>query len=425
MTDEAAAAEMGEALRRPNQLDGPAAGYLFSRFQGLSGRELFAAGPRATRFMMRSATRALRGEDRLAAPDIPTRVPTLGTAFGVWADELMLAYMATTRLSRQSEYGRISDEVEVALDRLETAGALADPRSFHTRPVDPEPAFDLGSYRGLRYEHMQFPSEHAPPVELPGLDRWRSSAGNRTGHAYVVRHREPRPWIVTLHGFGMGNPSDLAALRARRFFFDLGLNVVQPVFPGHGPRRVEGGPEAFAMDYLDNVHGISQSIAEIRQIISWIQHVQPGVGRVAVHGVSMGGMLAALLAGVDDRLGCVISGVPSVDLAWVFGRHMPDDDRLAADAHRLLGERSERLHSVVSPLAVDPFVPVERRFVYAGVADRMATPGQAHRLWHHWDQPAVRWYRGAHISFAWSAEVRRFVDGALSACGYEHREDQR
>jgi hypothetical protein len=62
-------------------------------------------------------------------------------------------------------------------------------------------------------------------------------------------------------------------------------------------------------------------------------------------------------------------------------------------------------------------VPADRRFVYAGIADRMATPGQAHRLWKHWEEPTVCWYRGSHVGFTWSREVRTFVDDALVASG--------
>ena len=218
----------------------------------------------------------------------------------------------------------------------------------------------------------------------------------------------------------MGNESDIVALRARHLFQDLGLNVIQPVFPSHGPRAEEDGEEVLTMDYLNNVHAVSQAISDVRQAISWIEQTQPDAGPVAVHGVSMGGYLAAMLAGVEERVGCVISGVPTVDLAWVMKRHLPEDDRVLADEYRLLGDRAEKIHSVVSPLSLAPLVPHDRRFVYAGIADRMATPGQAYRLWEHWEQPSVLWYRGAHVSFAWSREVRSFIDRALRTSGFIH-----
>ncbi|MEQ8842004.1 MAG: alpha/beta fold hydrolase [Acidimicrobiales bacterium] len=407
-----------EAEPRRGPLDTAAGGYLLSRTSGISPFEILAAGPRASRFLLRSATRGLRGGDR-ERPEIPTRIPTWSTAFGVWADELVLAFMATTRLSASDDdFARISDEVTDALAALEKAGALDDPRVLHPRPEAPTARIAPARYRGLRFEHLQFMSGYTPAVPLPGTTRWMSVTTNQTVHAYVLRHPTPRPWVVQLHGFGMGKESDVVALRARHLFSDLGVNVIQPVFPGHGPRAEVGGEDALTMDYLNNVHAVSQAISDVRQVISWIEATDPDAGPVAVHGVSMGGYLAALLAGLDERVGCVISGVPTVDLSWVMNRHLPEDDRVLADEYRLLGERAARIHSVVSPLALDPLVPHDRRFVYAGVADRMATPGEAYRLWVHWEQPSVLWYRGAHVAFAWSREVRSFIDRALRSSGY-------
>ncbi len=214
---------------------------------------------------------------------------------------------------------------------------------------------------------------------------------------------------VALLGFTSGTTGEPKA--TMHFHRDLGFNVLHPVFPSHGPRSSGvSGEEVLTLDYLNNVHAVSQAVWDVRQLLDWAREDdQP----IAIHGVSMGGYLAALLAGLAPDLHTVITGVPTVDMAWVMQRHTPDEERVALDERSLIGERAQKIHSVISPLAFTPNVPVERRFVYAGVADRMATPGQAYRLWTHWDEPSVLWYRGAHVSFAWSREVRRFVDRSL------------
>ena len=390
-------------------------GYLVERSQVVSLPKVLGAGPRTVRFLLRSTTRDLRHPEQLTHPDIPTRLPTMATAAGVWLDELFLAVMASTRLGRtEAELDRIADEVHEALEILEAAGALDRSEVLHPAPA---PASGLQAsaarYRNIRYHHITFPSDYRPALELPGTERWNRPEANRTAHAYVLRHREPRPWLVQLHGFGMGKPSDLVAMRALHFHRDLGLNVIHPVFPVHGPRAAgDGDEEPLTTDYLNNVHAFSQAIADVRTLLGWINGQQPDQP-VAVHGVSMGGYLASLLVGLHDGIDAVITGVPTVDLAWVMNRHLPEEDRTLVDERGLLGATADRIHSVVSPLAVQPNVPFQNRFIYAGVADRMSTPGQAHRLWDHWGQPAVLWYRGAHVSFAWSREVRRFVDRAI------------
>jgi len=333
---------------------------------------------------------------------------------GVWIDELMLAFMATTRLNlSSSELDRISDEVGEAIEALRAAGAFEDPTLAHRKPTaPPKMTSEAKSYRGISFQHVTFASGYEPTIELPGTTRWQSLAANQTAHAYVLRHREPRPWLVQLHGFGMGKVSDLVAMRSLHFHRDLGFNVIHPVFPSHGERSSgASGEEVLTLDYLNNVHAVSQAVWDVRQLLEWARGDDTAI---AVHGVSMGGYLAALLAGLAPDLRTVISGVPTVDMAWVMQRHTPDEERLALDERQLTGERAQKIHRVISPLAFEPNVAPEGRFIYAGVADRMATPGQAHRLWKHWDEPSVLWYRGAHVSFAWSREVRRFVDRALA-----------
>ena len=169
---------------------------MLGRTRGISPLQLLAAGPRASQFLLRSATRGLRTGERRTQPEIPTRLPTIGTAFGVWADELMLAFMATTRLSASAaEFARTSEEVGTALEALSAAGALADPALLHPPPPAPKSVrSSLAQYRGVRYEHLEFASDYAPAVDLPGTTRWLSAAGNRTVHAYVMRHRTPRHW---------------------------------------------------------------------------------------------------------------------------------------------------------------------------------------------------------------------------------------
>jgi hypothetical protein len=391
--------------------------YLRGRLADLPIRPLILAGPRTVGFLVRATSRHWRsGNQRF--PEIPTRLMTFGTAASVLLDELMLAVMATTRLdSDEDELDRIAEETTEAITLLEAGGIFSDPSRLHPEPPPPRVQCRYESYRGIRYEEVTFESGYDPVIDLPGTGRWLSVINNQTARSYVLRHREPRPWIVNLHGFGMGNPSDLLALRALHFHRDLGLNVIQPVFPVHGPRSAgPDGEQALTLDYLNNLHAVSQAIWDTRRVMAWAR-TEAGASSFALHGVSMGGYTAALLAGLVDDLDCVIAGVPTVDLAWVMRRNVPDEERYALDDRLLLGEMADRIHVPVSPLSFQPKLPVERRFVYAGVADRMATPGQAHRLWKHWERGPVLWYRGSHIGFAWSREVRQFIDNALQASG--------
>ena len=71
------------------------------------------------------------------------------------------------------------------------------------------------------------------------------------------------------------------------------------------------------------------------------------------------------------------------------------------------------VHRVVSPLAMEPLVARDRRFIFAGLGDRMAVPSQAHALWEHWERPTISWFPGNHVGYLWSAKVSGFVDRVL------------
>jgi len=206
---------------------------------------------------------------------------------------------------------------------------------------------------------------------------------------------------------------DTRILRARHLYRDLGLNVVIPVLPLHGPRRPReranlGFP---GFDFVDDVHGLAQAAWDVRSLLAWIRTQEPTA--IGVNGFSMGGYVTALVAGLDQPLDAVIAGCPAVDLPALFRRNAPrgirDDDRMNA-----LLAVGEQLFRVVSPLSFRSATPAERSFLYGGLADRLADPvEQVAELGRHWGEPNMLWFDGGHVTHAISSEVSIFVDSAL------------
>jgi hypothetical protein len=383
------------------------------RVRELPGMDIALALPRTWSYVARSM---LPEGSREGAGEIPRPVATPGLALSVLADELVGAVMRSVRLSPpHEEIWRVAKELEVALRRLDLSGMLAEPERFHQRP----PALERPLVESLRafgqdYECISFESGYLPHADLPGRERWLAYSANRTARAYVLRHPgEPRPWVVCLHGFGMGAPRDLLGFRSHYFHRELGLNVIHPVFPLHGPRR-EGrfsGDGVISLDFACNLHGIGQAVWDVRRCLAWVR--AQGAPALGLHGISLGGYTAALIAGLEDGLDCVIAGIPPADLPRVMLRHSPRVVRQLGKLEGLFGQAARDLHSVVSPLAFQPRLPRERLFIYAGMVDRMSTPRHAHMLWRHWQRPSIQWYRGSHVGFLWSSEVWSYVESAL------------
>jgi len=359
---------------------------------------------------------------RYAPHDVPTPGASPWLAAHVLTDEVFLAAFKLFRKPPTAEaFRQIEREVDDAVAMFGDRGWLDDPGSYIGHPP---PLVDTGRCRAfawqMRLEGLTFPSEWEPHPGEPGRDRWLSYEANRTARAYVLRHRDdrPRPWLVCLHGTAMGRPEvDTRVLRVKHLHEDLGLNVVLPILPLHGARV---GPRSWdvqfpTVDVLDNVHGLAQAAWDVRRVLSWVRAQEPtGIG---ITGLSLGGYVAALVAGLEPPLDCVIAGMPAVDFPRVLRRHTPREIR-ELDDFRLLGDKADLVHRAVSPLLPEPATAVERRFIYAGTADRLVDPvEQIVALWEHWDRPTIKWVHAGHVGhLVTGAGTGAFVDDALRRC---------
>lgn len=350
---------------------------------------------------------------------VPVARPTIALATQAFRDEMVLAGFAMMRpVSDAPAFERIEREVMAALDLYDDAGWLENPERFFSVPPPLSDVMVRTVTTGrLHHERMVFESGYEPYPGEPGRDRWLGYTANRRGYAWLLRHQEPRPWLVCVHGAAMGRPAlDLALFRARWLHEELGLNVVLPVLPLHGPRALglPRGTRFPAEDMLDNVHAAAQAVWDVRRVLSWVRAQEPN-SRIGLNSISLGGYITSMVASLEDGLTCAILGVPVADLGDLMERHSglaPGDIRLRGVAEaKLLGR-------VVSPLTLTPRVPLEGRFIYAGLADRLVRPReQVNRLWEHWGRPQITWYPGGHTGFFRSRPVQRFVADALVQSG--------
>ncbi|MBV8303168.1 MAG: hypothetical protein JOZ04_03085 [Acidimicrobiia bacterium] len=378
------------------------------------------AAPRTAAFLARSwASRE---------PGLESGRPTLGLAAQVLLDEVLMAAMKSPRLfPSDDDYVRAGRDIAAAHEMFSSRGWLDHPERYHADPDVPMGCM-VTRARALNvsYEHLTFLSRFEPHPGEPGRERWLSYEANRTAHAWVVRARgQDKPWLVCVHGWGMGTPfMDLRAFRARRLAHDLGVNLLVPVLPLHGPRQKAGanGGEGFmTIDLIDSLHGFAQAAWDIRSAIRWIRFHQPSA-RVGIYGLSLGGYTAALTASLEENLACAIAGIPATDIVDLYRRHSPPSVRRKASETGALGPEAAAVHRVVSPLVLAPKLERDRRFLFAGVGDRMSTSRQARRLWEHWDKPKMAWYAGGHVGFFWTSQVSRFVEEALAQSGLTNRE---
>jgi len=376
--------------------------------------------PRTVAFMARARAASRDGDTSNGAAAVS---PSVGLAAQVLLDEILISTMRNPKLfPHGDDYRRAGEDIRDAYEMWGARGWLATPEDYHANPGPPAGA-TVTRERAMeqRFEHLVFPSDYQPHDGEPGRARWLGHLPNRTAHAYVLRHGEAgRPWLVCLHGFGMGTPSmDLRAFKAQRLHWELGINLLMLVLPMHGPRQTPGaqrGEGFMSIDLMDSVHGLAQAAWDARSAIRWIR-AESGEVPVGVYGISLGGYVAALVASLEEGLACAIAGIPATDIPDLYRRHSTPAVRRRALQAGALGPDADAVHSVVSPLVLRAKPSRERRYIFAGAGDRMSTSRQATRLWEHWERPKIAWYPGGHIGFFMSGVVNRFIAEAVTESG--------
>jgi hypothetical protein len=372
------------------------------------------------------------GSAAVAAEAEPEGVPPSISSFPLFAkaatDEALLGGMkALLPLPDAETAHRVAREVGQARELFDARGWLEKPEDYHQEPPSLElprirEARVLTRHGQLAFEHLSFDSEYEPWAEEPGRERWLSLAANRTAHAWVMRHPgPPRPWLVAIHGYGMGRPAlDFGLFDPGLFHHRLGLNLLIPALPLHGPRTQgrRSGDGFLAGDILDTIHAQAQAMWDLRRAIGWIS--RQGAPKIGAYGVSLGGYTASLLAGVEPSLACVIAGIPVTDFSRLLWHHAPSHAERHLDNAGLGREAAEELFRVISPLEHRPKLPLERRKIFGGVADGLVPSDQVRDLWRHWDEPEIVWYQGSHVSFMLEPRVGRMIRSSLREADVAH-----
>jgi len=363
-------------------------------------------------------------EERIATTDLPASLYELIVS-PWWRDTMATtAKMALDKAACLLRFGtpssidwlRIVREIGEANQLWRERGWSINPTAYHLEPsTPPRVTLTAESSRHLRFRHLRFVSGYEPHAGEPGRTRWLGYAPNRMAHAWVFRHPGPqRPWLMCLHGYSFGMPFlDLDAFRVRWLHQTLGLNVILPVLPLHGPRRIgwQSGDGFFSGDVLDTLHAEAQAVWDARRVLAWLR--ADGAESIGVYGLSLGGYTAALLAALEPALACVIAGIPATDFVRLARLHIPAMAQRHATQAGMEWDEITRLYEVISPLVLVPRVAHERLYIFGGQSDCIVPPDQVSDLWEFWEQPRIAWYAGSHLSLPWEPVVESFLAEAM------------
>jgi hypothetical protein len=337
-------------------------------------------------------------------------------------DEALLAYfVGFANFPGADAIERIGRDAARLEALIESRGWTAHPETLHPAPPAPDRVYvQQARIYGREYERLSYPSGFVADAALPGAEDWGKLHNNHQSTAWVLRHPgPPRPWLMCVHGYRMGEAwLDFTLFPPRWLHDHLGLNLFMPVLPLHGPRRVglRSGDQYLDGDPLDLLHAQTQALWDLRRALAWIR-TQEDAPRIGVMGYSLGGYNTALLAQYERGLDFAIAGIPVVDYASALWRHIPAQFREYFAAHGLDLPCYRRLLQPVSPLARPPLLERDQLYIFAGSADRVVLPEQPLKLAAHWGVP-IQWYQGGHLSFRGERLVTAHIEAAMQRANW-------
>jgi pimeloyl-ACP methyl ester carboxylesterase len=251
-------------------------------------------------------------------------------------------------------------------------------------------------------------------------DEYRGYVENAIAHARHLRHDRPARTIVFIHGWGGGNFWLEERAFAARWFYRLGYDVLLFQLPFHGLRTPRQARFSGALFPTANVfrtnEAFAQTLCDLRGLVGWLQG--RGVPEVGLMGMSLGGYATALCASCEPGCAFAIPMIPAVSFAELLWEHgKGSSERRAAERAGVTKAALERVFAVHAPLEHTPLVPHARRFIIAGVGDRITPPEQARLLWEHWQRPQIHWFDGAHLLQFGRGDAYRAVHRFLAGIG--------
>lgn len=331
-------------------------------------------------------------------------------------DEAVIGYfLSSAKIPSGEQAARMCEEALRLESWLQDKGYDHQPAGLHPAPAAPDKVWwEKGRVYKQNYDVLRFDSDFNAPADMPGAARWKTYSGNQHCAVRILRHATPRPWLICIHGYRMGVPAlDFSLFSPRWLHHRLGLNIIQPVLPLHGPRRagLRSGDSFLDGNVADLVLAEMQSLWDLRRALAWLRAEEPNA-RVGAMGFSLGGYNTALLAGYESKLDFAVAGIPAIDFADLLWRHMPPVHLRYFTSQGLDATRYRNILRAVSPLTQPAQIPADRLMIFAGAGDRLVVPSQPLKLSRHWGVP-VRWYPGAHLTVRREPATRETLHEAL------------
>lgn len=274
--------------------------------------------------------------------------------------------------------------------------------------------------RNIPFRNLSFESPFQPL--LPQLaTAYQKSRKNRRAHAQYWYHEDgPRPTLIFLHGYLASQYAFNSWFFSLPWFYKHGYDILLANLPFHGARAEHWHPwngyGYFSGGLAQTNEAMLQAVCDVRV---WMDFLEArGAPKIGVSGLSLGGYITSLLAGVDERLAFAIPNSPVVAVFDMAMEWMPVRPFLRAMMWvDDIGIRELR-HGMAlhSPLSYPAKIASDRLLIISGAGDRFTAPRFVNLLHEHWRGSRLHWFPGNHIVHLRQGEYLRVMKRFMDRC---------
>lgn len=316
-------------------------------------------------------------------------------------------------------YGRNADRVAGALSRLlhlrgaklNTVGYLHQYLDLRPEQLFPEPApiRDMTLSRSLldravRTSSLTWTSTHEVLCSRY-LERHRGEyRKNLTAHARWIRPQGSlrKQCLIYVHGWlEPGSWAEEATL-FRKWSRELEVDLLHVALPFHGSRKPKdalfSGEYFWTADLVRSMEGVRQAVCDTRAVMAWLR--QQGYGRIGITGISLGGAITMLLAGLEPLPDFIVPIIAHLELEATV-EEAPILWRMKQDLERW-GIDEQQRRDLFRRMGLSSFTPKlapERQLWIQAREDVYIDARLAEAQWRTWREPHILWIDGGHMTF--------------------------
>lgn len=295
---------------------------------------------------------------------------------------------------RRTDRASYESEVDFYIGR----GFVDRPETFFRLPEEPPRVVgsETGPFRDGKREIVLFESGFEP--RNPSLrQRYLASERNRTGILVRWAHTDrPRPTVLCLHGFMLGDPDQAEKMFRVKKLYDAGLDVALLVAPFHW-RRAPGGRFASRRaalmpdDVARTAEFFGQAVWDLGHAFSLL--AKAGAPRTGLIGASLGGYIGGIFACVSDQPEFLAMMVPAVHFSRPFS---PEGFRMRFPLTPELSDKLARVWEFHTPMRMRPRLDPDDILIISSAGDHLCPFAFSDELWKSWGRPRRKVLSGGH-----------------------------